>query len=790
MTGFQKTQIVFISSIDWEAAWQRHQIFATQFAVSGHEVFFIENSGFRDPGFSDLGRLGRKLSSFRRPAGGTNPIPPGLHLFPPRVLPPTTTIFRKINSRLLVPQLTEELREAGLRPHPFIVCYHPTATTLALIARLAPSLLVYDCASNFRAHPQAPLDFTKQERALLEQSQLVVCDSDYLYEQKQKEHPNVLQIHQGVAETFLLGAPPRGTWDNFIYYGTWGPDLEPAYLAALSQAGFAVTVSGFSKGKAPALPAQIERLPPAPKEDLVTRLEAFECFVLPYRLNPFLMGVVPAKIYECLAMGRPIIASPLPSLAPLKDLIHIAETPEDWVRIARDLNKTETPQLRQARIELARQHTHQREFERLYVACEEAYIKAPPPHRAPKEPWWGGPHVQAFLRGFSWIGLLFGVAKTATLLTQVFAGRMLGPAEYGHANLVFAVSSFLQILPILGFPLALSKFVADEQDDAKRRAIISTASVVFAVWSGLWLCVLAFFHEALAAWLSLPPHLLRYAILFSFCTAFYVVISSPLLGLRRFAERGISEAIYGLSAPIFLWLLLKGARTYEAMVITLCLSLAASAAYSAWCLRGYLKPAFDRTIFSSIFSYALVASLNLLTTACILAPGRLILNHHDSPFAVGVFSAYFTSTAQISLAFLYILTAVLVPVASSAAGQIDAWIKFRRLRTPLLLGAFLFFLCSGGVALSLFGKQYPFDLKLLLLFALGAALILIQGIAAALYSARDFQGLRISVTGSMVAGVTNLGLSLLLIPAWGILGAALAVVGGYTASLSYYASKR
>ncbi len=118
------------------------------------------------------------------------------------------------------------------------------------------------------------------------------------------------------------------------------------------------------KGPPPPLPPSVRRLPPAPREKLVERLENFDVFLLPYPITPFMLGVVPAKIYECMAMGRPVISVPLPSLVALKEFVYVAETPEDWARVARNLPRTETPERREARIALAREHTHRREFER------------------------------------------------------------------------------------------------------------------------------------------------------------------------------------------------------------------------------------------------------------------------------------------------------------------------------------------------------------------------------------------------------------------------------------------
>ena len=363
-------QVVVLSSIDWDTAWQRHQIFAAQLAEAGREVFFVNNTGFRNPRLADLPRVWKRLVPSAN--NTTNTIPNGLRVFSPKILPPTFPSFRALNSSLFIPKLVAQLKAAGLKSNPIVIAYVATASTIGLIDALHPSAVIYDCASNFRGHPDAPADFAFHEAELLRRAGAVVCDSDFLYQQKKAEHPNVVQIHQGVSEEFFKAAPPKPDFRRFCYYGTWVPELNHEFLAALANDGFDVTISGFMKGTPPPLPPSVHRLAPAPREQLVNRLENFDAILLPHRITPFMLGVIPAKIYECLAMGRPVIAAPLPSVVALKELVYIAESPQDWVRVARDLPKTETPALRAARIALAREHTHRREFERFQSVIADA----------------------------------------------------------------------------------------------------------------------------------------------------------------------------------------------------------------------------------------------------------------------------------------------------------------------------------------------------------------------------------------------------------------------------------
>ncbi|TBR17717.1 hypothetical protein EPO15_16305 [bacterium] len=372
--AFERAQVVVLSSIDWGSAWQRHQIFAAQFAAAGRDVFFVENSGFRDPGLADLGRLGDRLSRLSgRAHEAAGSVPKGVTVVPPAVLPPTRGAFRAVNDAWLLPRLAGRLSAAGLKPGAIAVVYVPTHTTLALLELLKPALVVYDCASHFAAHPQAPADFAATEARLLARADLVVTDSQYLRDLLAPRRPDVLRVHQGVDESFFAAKPPSGSWRSFCYYGTWVPDLDPALPAALADAGFEVTLSGFTKGPPPTMPPSVRRLPPTAKAELVGRLEAFDAFLLPHRLTEFHKGVIPAKLYECLAMGRPILTTALPSMDEVREHVYVAATPADWVAAARSLPARETPARREARVALARRHTHAAEFARLGEALRAAW---------------------------------------------------------------------------------------------------------------------------------------------------------------------------------------------------------------------------------------------------------------------------------------------------------------------------------------------------------------------------------------------------------------------------------
>lgn len=770
--------VVILSSVEWDATWQRHHAFAAQWAQAGHRVFFVENTGFREPGWRDLGRVAGRLSRVWR--GGRSRlsrVPKGISVVSPLVLPPTRRLFREANASLLAPRLADILHDRGLRRGPVVFAYLPTATTLALLDRLSPLLVVYDCVDNFYGLPSPPPNLAETEAALLARAGLVLTTSHTLYKDKKPLHHNVVELHHGVSRAFFLPPPPDRPRRRLCYFGTMWRALDYAPIRALANAGFEIEMIGPVKEAPPPLPPSVTFRGAFPHEELPAMLADCDALLLPYANDEYNRGVIPAKTFECLATGRPVLSSPLPALAGLSGVLTICRSPGDWIASARALDLDDA---RHERVEAARMHTEETVFARLATLVDAARKHAPAPEAAPRR-------RTTLLSGLGWIGMLYGTARASTFFTQLLAGRMLGPEEYGRANLIIAAAAYLQIIPMLGFPLATSKLIADEHNEERRGRLVTTALASFAVWAVLTLPLLAAAHRYLEHAMGLPAALFELSVLLAVATALSQVLASPLLGLKRFAHRGLVEAVYGVAAPILLGMfIIIGGPTYRTMILALAGSLLASSTYALWTLRHYLRPAFEPSFVKAVGRYAATASLTLLSTACVLAPARLFLNRHASAREVGLFSAYFTATVQVALALQYMLQAVLIPLASGAEGQRELWTLFRRWAAAGTLAAWMAFGATALVGLALFGRRYNLDLGWAAAFAGAAAFVLLHGIVSALYAARDFSGLRVSVAGALAAGLGNVALTARLVPEFGVLGAALALILSFAGGLGFY----
>ena len=368
-----KRQVVFLASVDWGSAWQRHQAWAARFAAAGWDVFFVENTGLRGVRMSDakrvLGRLRRASNALRVPE-----LHPGVRVIAPIVLPPTAQVFRQLNRKWLVPRLVAKIRAAGLRPGALIFAYLPTSTTLDLLDLLEPGCVVYDCVDNFAGNPDHPRDLRETEEALLKRAACVLATSPYLFERLSALHPNVHELHHGVDERFFAAAAaaPR-EYRRFCYFGSLWHAIDYAYVRALAAAGFEVDLLGPATEPPPALPALVRRLPPVPAAELPAALAPYDGLLLPYADTPYNRGVLPAKTYECLATGKPVLASPIGGLTRFDRVFYVRADPGEWARVARGLSETESGEGRRERVELARRHTTAGQFEKLLSLLKQVY---------------------------------------------------------------------------------------------------------------------------------------------------------------------------------------------------------------------------------------------------------------------------------------------------------------------------------------------------------------------------------------------------------------------------------
>jgi glycosyltransferase involved in cell wall biosynthesis len=362
----RKPPVVVLAGVRWDFLWQRHQTLATLFARTGYPTVFVETTGLSAPklerkSFEHV--LRRMSKAMRRSAARSEPSPEAnLSVYSPLVLPPTGGFFRRTNERFFVPRIARDLRKmAG--DSPVVIAYPPTRTTLDVIARLEPRLVFYDCADEYAAFPGAPDDIAATERELLRRADLVSCTSGHLLDRVKRLRPDAFLSRPGVEyELFepLAREETPGDIRTVCYFG----DLDAArtdfaVLRAIVGAGFRLRLVGEARGAARRFVRSpgVEYVGAVAHRNLPRAISGADAFVLPYKINALTLGISPAKTYECLATGKPVVSAALPAVKELAEHVYIAEETEDFVEILKNLGSSESGERSEARRELARKNS-------------------------------------------------------------------------------------------------------------------------------------------------------------------------------------------------------------------------------------------------------------------------------------------------------------------------------------------------------------------------------------------------------------------------------------------------
>ncbi|MCC6628521.1 MAG: glycosyltransferase [Chloroflexi bacterium] len=353
-------QIVYWGLADWDAPRQRSQHLAERLSQVAPVLYLRE----------------MPLSAVVRARG--RGVPPTvecpsdrLTLLRPRLLSPgRLALVARANTERLV----DAVRRA-LDPALPVVLWLSHPDHAVLIGRVREMLVCFDSLDFHAAFKTggAAATMAAAELSLLRQADLVFTSSDALQERAHAAGATSTLVPNGVdferfaaAATTPLPAPadlaalPR---PRLLFYGTFGPWVDLALVAGIARTrpDWSIVLIGPVAG-ADTRPliglANIHQLGVRPYDTLPAYLQHTDVCLLPFVQDPLTAAVDPLKVYEYLAAGRPVVATPLPALARCGDLIErVTSAPEAVAVIARLLAAPPDDAARRRRLAFAAEQT-------------------------------------------------------------------------------------------------------------------------------------------------------------------------------------------------------------------------------------------------------------------------------------------------------------------------------------------------------------------------------------------------------------------------------------------------
>lgn len=338
--------IVCFSTLSWDYLWLRHQELMTRFAQAGNRVLFVEPIGIRMPGWQDRHRIVARVRN-RQKAGarGIREVIKNLWVVDPLVNPFQQVGFvHKRNVDALSRQMADAMAQVG-GGRPIVWTFVPTPLARAVIETLDPKLVVYDCVDALTENPKGVFSsFAESERALSRRADAVVVTSPELYERQRVLNEHTYYVPHGVEyDLFARASSPEPQTlagigrPRLVFFGGIDERVDYDLLKRLATAhpDWQFLLLGIVRTDISA----IEKLPNAhflghiAHDELPSYLHAMDVFLLPYVKNEFSRYINPAKLFECLAVGKPTIATDLPIFKDFRDVLAVAGNETEFVRM-------------------------------------------------------------------------------------------------------------------------------------------------------------------------------------------------------------------------------------------------------------------------------------------------------------------------------------------------------------------------------------------------------------------------------------------------------------------------
>jgi glycosyltransferase involved in cell wall biosynthesis len=313
-----------------------------------YDVYWVNTIGTREPrlNLATLRRGLEKISSwFRRPAGGSDPLPANLRVLNPKMWPWVSRGFDQgLNRELLFRQLAPLVRSLPVLPI--------AVTTLPIISDLMGLLpvqrWVYYCVDDFGEWPglaQAALRQT--EERLIQRADSLIAVSETLQEKLGRNGRKAHLLTHGIEPDFWEISGPALSLPSLeglprplvVFWGVIDRRMDVSFVRQLATelTGGTVVLVGREADPDPALYAipRVVHIPALPFAHLPQLAAVASVLIMPYADLPVTRAMQPLKLKEYLATGRPVVVRDLPANRSWSDCLDLADTPTAFARLVR-----------------------------------------------------------------------------------------------------------------------------------------------------------------------------------------------------------------------------------------------------------------------------------------------------------------------------------------------------------------------------------------------------------------------------------------------------------------------
>jgi teichuronic acid biosynthesis glycosyltransferase TuaH len=335
------TDLIFVSLEDWDDIWRRNQFVCAELARRHPQarILFVAPPRNFSRDLATLNVKNLRGRSVTKPRGFDNII-----VFrPEKLLPNSLSFGRSVNAAILRRQVRK--MSAKLRMHRPLLWLNSEAA-VHLVGRMSESASVYDITDDwisFQRDPKQAELVRRNDRELCQKADAVIVCSQRLFEMKQSIAGGKLHLIPNGVDAAHYSAMPSSTtskWQKpvFGYTGTVHPerlDLELIQAVAKKLKQGTLVFVGPNHLLEPQKntllsTGRVAFGEPVPYERIPQIMAAFDVCIAPHRTSQFVESLQPIKLWEYLAVGKPIVATDISGFRDYPNLVRIARSADEF----------------------------------------------------------------------------------------------------------------------------------------------------------------------------------------------------------------------------------------------------------------------------------------------------------------------------------------------------------------------------------------------------------------------------------------------------------------------------
>jgi len=327
--------------------------------------------------------------------------------------------------------------------------------------------------------------------------------------------------------------------------------------------------------------------------------------------------------------------------------------------------------------------------------------------------------MRDFIKNLSWS--FFGgiIAAVVMFAINIFAGRLLGPVEYGKYNYLLSLATATAFIFLLGNNLSGVRYISDKKYNDKKNSILTAAFVMSLVQATVFLIVIVLLSGFIANHFNFDKKIVYLIFVLGFVLSFKDLFDSFLRALNLIKKQSLFKIVDATIVAILFFMLLYFFKK-EFSYFDYVYALMSGGVFSIVALFYSIRKNIVKFKWEQVFlllhynKFLIFAAMG----GFIIGLDKVFIGKYIGTESLGIYSAYYAASQLVMINFVIIFMNIFWPATINNKHNIREIVK--KVNT-IIFKFFPFFVGVNFLSIYfivlLFGKQYPMQFTWVLLFA-------------------------------------------------------------------------